>query len=287
MLQSVAAQLVKAEISLDPRDLVSAIYGLCKFHFNEDTGRTLGILSSRVRRNLSAYNLDDLSQVISSLARVGVCNRPLVSDVVSLISQSRLTVLSNQSISNLMTGLARFGAKSCPKHPIWETFGEEIVLRLQTDSEWTVPDLLATILAYSSAAFPKRDVTDRLFSSVSHYLLSESIVLDQAGVSKYLKACSRVEFRDVEMLAKCAFSLRHCPEFFTLTDTRDLLQIYTNLDKLGVDMKDLEEELRNRNISIPASKPATWFPQKTSSKPGKPLNVSKQSDSLRKRKYSW
>ncbi len=289
LLQNIASQLVQSESRLTPVDSVSAVYGLCKFHFNDDSGRTLGILTSRIRRNLSSYSLSDLSQVISSLARVGVCNKPLVSDIASRISPSELQDLSNQSLSNLMTGLARFGAKSSSKNPVWDILAEEVIRRMEANSSWLVPDVLATLLAYSSASHTNRELTDRFFSTVSQYLLSDSIILDQDSVSKYLKACSRVEFRDIELLSKCASSLRQLPEFFPQSDTRDLLQIYTNLDKLGVDMKDLEDELRRRNITIPFSRPSTWFPQSqkranlSSDKRTRPQT----SDPLRKRKYSW
>jgi len=282
----VACQLVENQQPLNPDDLVSVIYGLCKFHFNEDSGKTLGVLTARVRRNLSLYTLTDISQIISSLARVGVCNRPLVSDITPLITPESIEALSNRSLSNLMTGLARFGAKSSPKNPIWDILANEVIRRLQSDSQWSLSDLLATTLAYSVSATPNRDVLDRFFSIVSHHLLS--VTLDLQSVSKYIKACSRVEFRDVETLSHCASSLRQIAEFPFKVDTRDLLQIYTNLDKLGIEMKDLEDELTTRDIAIPSNKSVTWFPASRQKSPKKETRQNQvKSDSLRKRKYSW
>jgi|LauGreDrversion4_2_1035121.scaffolds.fasta_scaffold21296_5 hypothetical protein len=285
ILQKVTSQLVEQRDQLKPADVVSAVYALCKFHFNADSGRSLGILTAHVRRNLESYSLTDISQIVASLARVGVYNRPLLTAIIGQIHIESLRELSNQSLSNLMTGLARFGVTSSPKNPIWTNFAAEVSHRLSVHSEWTNSDLIACVVAYSSASRANHDeiVTNRLFSAVSRAIISESI--DMPCVLKYIKACSRVQFRHVESLAVFAKVLRGTAEFPAQIETQQLLQLYSNLDKLGIDMTDVEEELRGRNIHIPeSSKFKTWFTKSTNTKQTKsPLS----SDSLRKRKYSW
>lgn len=186
-----------------------------------------------------------------------------------------------------MTGLGRFGVTSTIKNPIWSHFSNEVERRLQVPSEWKNSYLVACALAYSSANRAKQEKTpNNLFTSISRAIVSESVVLDMPCVLKYIKACSRVEFRDIESLSVCANVLRNTSEFPAQIDTRELLELYTNLDKLGIDMIDVETELRNRKIQIPESKHKTWFPQSRMKK-DKKSSLSISTDSLRKRKYSW
>ena len=226
--------------------------------------------------------------MIVSLARVGVVNRPLVLEVTSRVTPEELATLSNQSLSNLMTGLARFGVKSTSQYPVWKYLSAAVIERLDKPTGWTPSDLLATTLAVSVSVPPQDDLITPYFSRISNWILSSSASINTDCVTKYIKACSRVEFRDVECLSKCASILRQDDKFPSKYETRDLLQIYSNLDKLGIDMKDLEQELCDkRNVEIPKTKSPTWFPSPKNSRPKDAKISHHTSDSLRKRKYSW
>ena len=69
-----------------------------------------------------------------------------------------------------------------------------------------------------------------------------------------------VQYRDIETLSHCASCLRLMGDFPSALENQDLLNLYSNLDKLGVDMKEINEELNNRGVPVPKQKSPTWFP---------------------------
>lgn len=275
MLEAVSKRLVLVCDTMGPSDLVNSLYGLGKFHFQQDGGTTAGLLSASVRRHLDACSFDQMSQVLSSLIRLGSTNQPLVSAVVGRVLREPLTCCSFQGLVNLMVAFARFGVR--PIKNVWGVLADEVCVRL-TESSYSRSDLLAAIRAYSVMHVGTAHAN--LFQSVSAALKVGPPLLPEE-VCMYVKACSRAQFREVEMLTLCGSSLRQ-HSFCSLSDSA-LLELFSGLDKLGVDMDELSGELKNRGVSVPTKSAvvSTWLRPAVARKPVA------ESKSLRRRKWTW
>jgi len=242
----------------------------------------VGVLTSQAKRNLSDYSISQCSQLLSSISRLGLANRPLLNKVADrlITDPTSLTAISNQSLTNLMTAFARLGMSN---PSVWENLANQVASRVSAaTTDWNSTDLVATVFAYARAN--PAHVHNPLFSTVSRALLTRAD-LTFKEVSRFLIACRRVQYRDLDSLSHCAKCLRSDTENFpSKIETADLLELYTNMDKLGVDMLDVNTELIEiRGVSIPSQKSPTWFsPRRRESR-----DTRKSSDSLRKRKYSW
>jgi hypothetical protein len=247
------------------------VYGLAKFHIKNDEVNTVGILTGHARRYLDDYTLKECSQLLSSLSRLGLVNRPLMLDVSTRVATNDDQVLSidDQSLCNLMTSFARLGMK---RSDVWTKLADQVETRLSKSAkEWSPTDMISTVLAYSISHPPSYH--EGLFSCVSRAIRDHT--LSMKDLSKYIRACSTVQYRDIETLSHCASCLRKDVDFPSNFPSQELLHIYTNLDKLGVDMKELNEELSARGVSVPKQKSPTWFPANF-----------RQNRELRKRRYS-
>jgi hypothetical protein len=239
-------------------DVLSSIYGLSKFRYDDGSDRCIGILSSRARRHLSEYSLAECSQLLSSLSRVGVKNKPLLHSVVDrLLVSPELRTMSVQCISNMMTGIARCGVSYPHKDELWDILADALADQAAASPD-SLHDSIAGLLAYSYAN-PRTDPNSQLFSSISDILIEASSI-DLADIMKYIRACSRVQFRSASALQACAENMRKkfSPELLAM-DTRDLLSLYTDLDKLGAEMTEVSEELRLRGVTVSDRTGQTWF----------------------------
>ncbi len=274
--------------SLGPEETVRSIYGLCKLNLKDD--KYVGILSSHARRHLGEYTLDACSQMIASLSRAGVKNKPLVHAIVDRILEHPVALdhLSVQSLCNLMTGIARCGVSYPDRGDLWETLAMSLCVKLSANpTHATIHESVCGLLAYSYSN-PILNENDALFEQVSESLVtffSSQSELSLADILKYIKACSRVQYRSVDCLRACAQSIRehHLCDLLSM-ETSDLLGFFANLEKLGVDMSEVSEELReNRNVSVAVKTGETWFRQKPISQKQRPSKT----PSLRKRKWTW
>lgn len=233
-------------------ELVNSIYGLGKFYYKESNGRVLGILSAHVRRHIDLYSLDQLSQVLSSLSRVGVVNAPLLSDIVRKLLSRELDVktCSSRNLVNLMVSFARFGVRPSRKIQVWEYLANEIVFR---SSDITVSDRIAAIYAYSimHVSSPHIDLFQACVNTNDDVLL-----LSPSDVCKYIYACSRVQYRDLEFLALFADSIRENIGKFTNEQIRKL---YVDLDKLGIEVKEISQL---QTVPLDSTPQTTWYPQR-------------------------
>lgn len=293
LLAVLAKRLTENVRSLGSSDTLRSIYGLCKLRFKDEGDRSVGILSSHARRHLGSYSMGDCAQIISSLSRVGVKNKPFVQAVVDRILQhpDALQTLPLRYVSNLMTGIARSGVSYQDKNELWGILSQSLCNKLLLLNPLTPGDIhesVCGLLAYSYANPGPQPFSKNIFTQVSDTLsdfLSESDV-HQDDILKYIKACSRVQHRSVPALSACAGCIRkeYLPNILSL-ETQDLLEIYSSLDKLGVDMPEITHELQaNRGVHVNARTGETWFRQKPE-KVGKKYGEEKQS--LRKRKWTW
>jgi hypothetical protein len=224
----------------------------------------MGILAASARRHIWNYSIDDCAQMVASLARARVQNPGFITRVVDRVCTDSVRNASFESVVNLMTGLARCGVTCSNKKDIWRTLADDISERLTSVDmpAHRIPDILNALTAYSY-----RNVNnshDGLFGAASTRL-REGRLLTAAEVSKYLKACARVQFRDPETLKFCGNSLRASDSFSSLPK-EDLLAIFTSLDKLGADMPELTTELSSRGVPLTSTpKPVTWFRARSSS----------------------
>ena len=256
LLRTVSEQLVNRHEQLSPVQVSHSVYGLCKFHFNEDEGKTLGMLTGEARRRMWEYSIDDLAQILSSLSRVRVKNQGFVTRLVERITPEQLETCTSRSVVNLMTGLSRNGVRSTRRADPWSVLADELTLRVEHESSLSVDDKLAALIAY---AYPHvGHAHEGLFSSVSKSLAS---TLSREQIFRYVKACARVQHRDVTVLALCASCLRSDPALLSGLPSSDLVELYSGLDKLGAEMKDLTALLENRGVSLPTVVKPTWFRQ--------------------------
>lgn len=198
---------------------------------------------------------------------MGVKNKPLVHAVVDrLLVSPQLRTFSVQCISNIMTGIARCGVSYPHKDELWEILADALADRAGTSPD-TLHDSIAGLLAYSYAN-PRTHLNSKLFSEISNILLETSSI-DLADIMKYIRACGRVQFRSASALHACAEMMRKkfSAELLAM-DTRDLLSLYTDLDKLGAEMTEVSEELRARGVTVADKSGQTWF-KKTLPRAGK------------------
>ena len=245
--------------SLEPKEIVQSIYGLGKFHFNEDSGKALGLLAGEARRRIWDYSMDDLAQILASLCRAKISNQGFVTRLSERISSEELESCSTRSIVNLMTGLARSGVSSSRKKlDPWPALADVLSERLHADpGSLSMDDQLGALTAY---AFPHVNHAHvDLFSSVSQKILSHALSRQQ--VLKYLKACARGQFRDIPALSHCAKCLRSDGDFPAAFSTAELLEVFSTLGKLGADLPELTVELSARGVALPAVSTVTWFRQ--------------------------
>jgi hypothetical protein len=260
-LRAIASKLGDDLDKLDEDDIVRSIYSLGKFHFRDDRGRCLGLLSGQARRHIWNYSVDDCAQMIASLSRAQAKNPGFVSRVVDRVFADSMKGASYESLVNLMTGLARFGVKDSKKKQIWSILADEVSTRLEQGHESSNSDILNALTAYS---YPNVNrAHERLFKEASKRLRSRDSFLTPQETMKYLRACARVEFRDIESLVYVGTCLRRMNVVKSLSK-EDLLVIYTALNKLGAEMAELTEELKARGMEVPGVKGVTWFRSGTS-----------------------
>ena len=249
---------------MKPREVVNAIYGLGKFYFKEEKGQVVGVLSAHVRKHQSEYSLDQLAQVISSLARVGLPNAPLLTSMIASITRTTIQTCSSQSLVNLMVAFSRFGVRPNRKVIVWEILAEELNQRL---SQLSLDDAVAGLLAYSISHLGAPHV--ELFRSVSRLLNEET---SPKCITKYLRGCARAQYRDIEALTVCASVLRREEDSI---DEEVLKEIISNFDHLGIDFF-VKSQIPNSLSAAP------WFAKRVlPSKTVKPVR------SLRRRKWTW
>lgn len=218
----------------------------------------MGILAASARRHIWNYSIDDCAQIVASLAKSKVVNPGFIGRVVDRVSPESVKEASFESLVNMMTGFARFGIRSSPKKDIWGILADELSDRVASSDLKSdcVTDMLNALTAFSYPNVNKPH--DALFGIISTRL-RDGRLLNPAEVTKYLLACSRVQFRDPEMLSFCGKCLRSSGAIPSMS-TEDLLALYTSLDKLGADMPEIAEVLSSRGVRVSASpKPTTWF----------------------------
>lgn len=261
LLTLIAERLVAEAQWMEPRDIVRSIYGLAKFSFNEDKGVVLGMLSAQARRRIYNYSMDDLSQILASLNRVGIKNQPLVAAVVGRVSEDSVRSMSSEALVNLMSGFSRSGVRSTKKQDPWRILGDELAARVHSSpGSIRRHDMLSALVSY---AYPHINVAhEDLFSRISFSLLLQGESLSAEEVCRYVLACARTQYRNLEALAFCAQSLRSREGWVVEISNEKLLKLCTGLDKLGVEMKEIDQELVNRGVSVPARNSVTWFKEK-------------------------
>jgi hypothetical protein len=249
---------------MDPRDITRSIYGLCKFNYSDDGGVAVGVLSAQARRRIYNYSMDDLSQIAVSVCRVKVKNQPLVKALVSRVSEDSVRDMRSVSIVNLMSAFSRWSVVGGS----WKILADELAQRLAPGSSPPVlsrDDMLSAIMSYS---FPHiGSAHEILFSSVSESLLHpkgrEPLSADQ--VCRYVKACARTQYRNLSTLAYCAQSLRSGEgnSIDHHLSNEKVLQLCIGLDKLGAEMKEVDEAILKRGLrSLPQRTGVTWFKKK-------------------------
>ncbi len=285
MITTIARRLEENPTHLTAREVLHSIYGLGKFNFRDDNGRSLGILSGVARRRIWEYQLDDCAQILASLARAKVRNPGLTSKVVDRVDVASVKGSSSLSLVNLMTGLARSGFRNSRTDRVWDVLADEVASRLVEgrESQLKLPDMLNSVTAYS---FPNLKRPHKaLFDAVSERLQATSSMTAQE-ISKYIKACARVQYRSAETLSHCACILRRDGLLRDLGKD-ELLEIHSGLNKLGADMVEIRESLKDRGIHVPDPPVSgSWFRLGTP-----PVRITqtrrKKLKPLRRRKLSW
>ena len=240
------------------------------------------MLASQARRRVYELSLQDCSQVLSSLSKMKVKDLALLCRVQERLINEGAETCTPEGVVNLMTAFARFGTRSTSRADVWPVLADELALRITQGSRISRTDQLASLMSYSFSHIGSAH--DGLFSAVSQALCADdpSDVLPLSQVIRYVKACSRVQFRAIPTLSMCAQSIRSSQEDMEKLSHQDILELFTGLGKLGVEVKELNTELTRRGISIPESS-VTWYRQ------APPNNVEKLSrqSSLRRRKWTW
>lgn len=280
----IAERLVEQSESLSPGEILSGIYGLAKFHFQDDSGKVLGILASRARRQIYNFSLDDCAQILASLSRVGHKNQALITRVQERIITEGLDGCSSRSVVNLMTAFARFGVASSRKLDAWPLLAETLASRIECDSaSLSRSDVLAAIVSYSFPHIGRAH--DGLFSAASRFLASQPDSFTLTDVRRYVKAASRCQYRNLDTLASCATWVRADLEGLEKLEKGAFLELFNGLEKLGVEIKEINAELARRGIEVPRSSDPTWFRQPAPRPVTK--KITKESRSLRRRKWTW
>lgn len=271
---------------LEPLHIVKAVYGLGKFHFIEDDGLSLGTLTAQARRRIWNYSIDDCAQMMASLSRVKFRNSPFINRIVDRVDPESIKSASFMSMVNIMTALSRFGVKDKKQNQIWVTLANELTVRLSPENridEYRTADICAALLSYSYPNVKKPH--PELFGTASECILDRSD-MTFSDVLRYIKACARVEFRDLPAMSHCASNLRKLDEFSSRS-REELLDLHINLDKLGADIPELKHELEARGIPINrSSDDPTWFRSQAPNKQ-KPILRNNEARSIRSRKHSW
>ena len=286
-MKVISQQLVDRVDVLEPSHIVKAVYGLGKFHFVEDGGVSLGILTAQARRRIWNYSIDDCAQLISSLSRVKLKNAPFITRVVDRIDDQSIKSSSFIAIVNLMMALSRFGIKDTKQRQVWQILANELTSRLskiQSLDTYGTRDICGALLSFS---YPNVKKPHQELFQVASECISHRSDMTFSDVLKYIKACARVQFRDIPTLSHCALTLRSLNEFSTRS-REDLLDLHTNLDKLGADIAELNQELEARGISInrPVEDP-TWFRSQAPGHRRKSILNNNEARSIRSRKHSW
>ena len=248
---------------------MSAVYGLGKFHFRDDGGVCMGILTGQARKHIWDYSVDDCAQMLVSLSRANVKSPGFVNRVLERVCVDSVKDASFESLVNLMTGFARFGVKDSRKKQAWQILANELSLRLANnfskESSFRIPDLLNAITAYSYPNINRPHV--ELFEAVSSQIRShDAVPMTTPEVIKYLKACARVQYRDVEGLVYCGACLRKGVDGITSFSKEQLLDIYSSLNKLGAQMDEITLELQARGFAVSNETDAestTWFKRRS------------------------
>ena len=228
------------------------------------------------------YSLDDCAQILSSLSRVKVKNQALLDRVAGSITPESVGNCATRSLVNLMSAFARFGVKPTKKSNPWTFLADELAGRLEAGEPASTSDLLAALTAYSVHFLGRAHAG--LFASASSALL-RGAPLTMEDACKYVKACSRTQYRNLETLSACASAIRGS-QIETATESQ-LLDLYTGLDKLGVEVKEVDAELLRRGVTIPSpSSGSTWFRQ-AAPVPSKRKGEKSEPVSLRRRKATW
>jgi len=235
---------------MKPFDVTRSIYGLAKFRFAEDEGRSLGILSAQARRRIEDYSMAELSQIAASLVRTGVKNNPLTLAILRRVSAESLREMSIRSLVNLMHAFSRSGitGSAKTKKGAWPLMAEELFQRLK-EGEVLIgrSDLLSALDSFAFAN--KGSKHQGLFDSASMRLTQNNDHLfTNDEVSRYLKACVRTRYRNLDALAFCARSLRFTPGLVDNLTDEELLKLRWLFDELGAEMKELDEEEKRRGI---------------------------------------
>ena len=236
---------------MNPTELVRSLYGLCKFRSFQEQDETLNLLASSLRKHIYNISLDECSQVLSSLCRVGNRNPGLLERIRGRLSIEGVSSCSIHSLVNFMTCFARLGVKSPIKDQLWPTLASEVSNRVNPGMNRA--DLLSVLTSYSIAHVNRAH--DRLFSVVSDQLSCVAI-WSLEEVCKYVRACSRAQYRYIPALRICAKSIRYTG--LERMERTDILSLSSGLEKLGVEIKEVDEEMNRRLIPI-SRKYKTWF----------------------------
>jgi hypothetical protein len=218
----------------------------------------MGLLTGQARRHIWNYSMNECSQMLSSMARVKVKNPAFVSKVADRVDVDSVKSLSTLSLINLMASFARLGTN---KKGLWQLLSDEVSIRIQSDSTISSTDLTMALVGYAYPNISKPH--QALFQSVSLQLL-ERDTLSPDDILRYIKACARVQYRDLETLSHCASCLRRDPSIFPSLSKERLLELDSNLDKLGTEMAEVKQELSRLGFPVKSKVGTPWFRRRAS-----------------------